>query len=198
MRCFGPSASLKARLRRDELAEAFGEGYDEAEEARIFALEELARQQSELEEAFGEGYDPEEEARLFAEEDAEPPAAPQREARGGEIGGEIAHGSSTRHTRDASQSAKVGHVKDVATSSRAGSKAPPKEASDDDGATVTARRTSSLSTPEPLSTKAEETELVPPTEPAGARWRTADAAGPAAPPPSAARRAAAGGSRFEM
>ena len=73
MRCFGPSASLKARLRRDELAEAFGEGYDEAEEARIFALEELARQQSELEEAFGEGYDPEEEARLFAEEDAEPP-----------------------------------------------------------------------------------------------------------------------------
>lgn len=164
MRCFGPSASLKARLRRDELAEAFGEGYDEAEEARIFALEELARQQSELEEAFGEGYDPEEEARLFAEEDAEPPAAPQREARGGEIGGEIAHGSSTRHTRDASQSAKVGHVKDVATSSRAGSKAPPKEASDDDGATVTARRTSSLSTPEPLSTKAEETELVPPTE----------------------------------
>lgn len=163
MRCFGPSASLKARLRRDELAEAFGEGYDEAEEARIFALEELARQQSELEEAFGEGYDPEEEARLFAEEDAEPPAAPQREARGGEIGGEIAHGSSTSR-RDASQSAKVGHVKDVATSSRAGSKAPPKEASDDDGATVTARRTSSLSTPEPLSTKAEETELVPPTE----------------------------------
>ena len=163
MRCFGPSASLKARLRRDELAEAFGEGYDEAEEARIFALEELARQQSELEEAFGEGYDPEEEARLFAEEDAEPPAAPQREARGGEIGGEIAHGSSTSR-RDASQSAKVGHVKEVATSSRAGSKAPPKEASDDDGATVTARRTSSLSTPEPLSTKAEETELVPPTE----------------------------------
>ena len=44
MRCFGPSASLKARLRRDELTEAFGEGYDEAEEARIFALEELARQ----------------------------------------------------------------------------------------------------------------------------------------------------------
>ena len=163
MRCFGPSASLKARLRRDELAEAFGEGYDEAEEARIFALEELARQQSELEEAFGEGYDPEVEARLFAEEDAEPPAAPQREARGGEIGGEIAHGSSTSR-RDASQSAKVGHVKEVATSSRAGSKAPPKEASDDDGATVTARRTSSLSTPEPLSTKAEETELVPPTE----------------------------------
>lgn len=160
MRCFGPSASLKARLRRDELAEAFGEGYDEAEEARIFALEELARQQSELEEAFGEGYDPEEEARLFAEEDAEPPAAPQREARGGELGGEIAHGSSTRR-RDASQSAKVGQVKDVATSSRAGSKAPPKEASDDDGATVTARRTSSLSTPEPLSTKAEETEFVP-------------------------------------
>ena len=160
MRCFGPSASLKARLRRDELTEAFGEGYDEAEEARIFALEELARQQNELEEAFGEGYDPEEEARLFAEEDAEPPAAPQREARGGEIGGEIAHGSSTSR-RDASQSAKVGQVKDVATSSRAGSKAPPKEASDDDGATVTARRTSSLSTPEPLSTKAEETELVP-------------------------------------
>ena len=160
MRCFGPSASLKARLRRDELTEAFGEGYDEAEEARIFALEELARQQSELEEAFGEGYDPEEEARLFAEEEAEPPAAPQREARGGEIGGEIAHGSSTSR-RDASQSAKVGQVKDVATSSRAGSKAPPKEASDDDGATVTARRTSSLSTPEPLSTKAEETELVP-------------------------------------
>ena len=160
MRCFGPSASLKARLRRDELAEAFGEGYDEAEEARIFALEELARQQSELEEAFGEGYDPEVEARLFAEEDAEPPAAPQREARGGELGGEIAHGSSTSR-RDASQSAKVGQVKDVATSSRAGSKAPPKEASDDDGATVTARRTSSLSTPEPLSTKAEETELVP-------------------------------------
>ena len=163
MRCFGPSASLKARLRRDELAEAFGEGYDEAEEARIFALEELARQQSELEEAFGEGYDPEEEARLFAEEDAEPPAAPQREARGGEIGGEIAHGSSTSR-RDASQSAKVGHVKEVATSSRARSKAPPKEANDDDGASVTARRMSSLSTPEPLSTKAEETELVPPTE----------------------------------
>ena len=162
MRCFGPSASLKARLRRDELAEAFGEGYDEAEEARIFALEELARQQSELEEAFGEGYDPEEEARLFAEEDAEPPAAPQREARGGELGGEIAHNvSSTSSRRDASQSAKVGHVKDVATSSCAGSKAPPKEASDDDGATVTARRTSSLSTPEPLSTKAEETEFVP-------------------------------------
>jgi len=155
MRCFGPSASLKARLRRDELTEAFGEGYDEAEEARIFALEELARQQSELEEAFGEGYDPEEEARLFAEEDAVPPAAPQREARGGEFGGEIeiAEGSSTRR-RDASET--------VATSPRAHPKAPPKEASDGDGATVTApSRTLPLSTPEDPPTKTEETELVP-------------------------------------
>ena len=82
MRCFGPSASRRAKLRRDELEEAFGEGYDEAEEARIFALEELARQQSELEEAFGEGYDPEEEARLFAEDDASPRAASPREAPG--------------------------------------------------------------------------------------------------------------------
>jgi len=125
MRCFGPSASQEARHRRDELEEAFGEGYDEAEEARIFALEELARQQSELEEAFGEGYDPEEEARLFAEEDAVPPEAPPRSSRRGFRPREIAEGSSTRR-RDASEDERETPPATVATSPRTTPKAPPR------------------------------------------------------------------------
>jgi hypothetical protein len=98
MRCFGPSAAQRAVRRREELEKAFGEGYDEAEEARIFALEELARQQSALEEAFGEGYDPEEEARIFAEHDVRPAVPPSRENR--------RRGASTRfdpHESDASE-----------------------------------------------------------------------------------------------
>ena len=117
MRCFGPSASQRARLRRDELEEAFGEGYDEAEESRIFALEELARQQSELEEAFGEGYDPEEEARLFAEDDASPPAASRREAPGDHVRG---NSETSRRQKYAREDA-------VAASPRARPKAPSEE-----------------------------------------------------------------------
>lgn len=78
---FGPSASTKARRAR-ELEEAFGEGYDEAEERRQFAAEERAREQSELEEAFGEGYDPAEEARLFADEHEAENGAPRGRAFG--------------------------------------------------------------------------------------------------------------------
>jgi hypothetical protein len=152
MRCFGPSASQEARHRRDELEEAFGEGYDEAEEARIFALEELARQQSELEEAFGEGYDPEEEARLFAEEDAVPPEAPPEAPLDFVRGNE--EGSLTRR-RDASEDERETPPATVATSPRTTPKALPEV--NDESARVTTLE-SSRSTSEEPPTEAEETE----------------------------------------
>lgn len=52
--------------RRRELIEAYGEGYDPDEEARVFAERE-ERHRAELVEAYGEGYDPDMEARIFAE-----------------------------------------------------------------------------------------------------------------------------------
>ena len=152
MRCFGPSASQEARHRRDELEEAFGEGYDEAEEARIFAFEELARQQSELEEAFGEGYDPEEEARLFAEEDAVPPEAPPEAPLDFVRGNE--EGSLTRR-RDASEDERETPPAIVATSPRTTQKALPEV--NDESARVTTLE-SSRSTSEEPPTEAEETE----------------------------------------
>ena len=155
MRCFGPSASQEARHRRDELEEAFGEGYDEAEEARIFALEELARQQSELEEAFGEGYDPEEEARLFAEEDTVPPAASPEALRDFVRGN--GEGSLTRR-RDTSEDHREAPPATVGTSPRTTPKALPEAKKNDESARVTTFESSSTSTSEEPPTEAEETE----------------------------------------
>jgi hypothetical protein len=82
---FGPSAPDKSTRRRRELEEANGEGYDEAEELRIFALEGRAREENDLEEAFGEGYCAVEETRIFADLTKGAPVVPVAAQGGDEI-----------------------------------------------------------------------------------------------------------------
>ena len=185
MRCFGPSASRRAKLRRDELEEAFGEGYDEAEEARIFAVEELARQQSELEEAFGEGYDPEEEARLFAEDDASPRAASPREAPGEMDFPVRGNGETRRESREENANAREG-ARDappatIAASPRARPRALP-QANDRMGVTTMTLESPSSSPEEPpKETKAEAAEK----KPRRPRRRAAEETQKPAPAPTA-------------